>query len=223
MATILFDLDGTLVDTAPDLLATTNAVLSEEGVEPVHRNTLNHLVGQGGRAMLDRALRTRERSPSPADLDRMVERFLAVYREGIPGSSAPFHGVEATLDALATAGHRFAVCTNKFEELSVALLDALVLRDRFAAVCGPDTFGVRKPDPDHVLRTIELAGGSRDAAVMVGDSYNDIEAARRAGVPSIGVTFGYTDIPVSELGADLVVETFGAITPEAIERLLDRA
>ena len=132
----------------------------------------------------------------------------------------PFEGAVPMLDALRAHGHALAVCTNKFERLSRLLLEALDLDDRFAAICGPDTFDVRKPDPEHLVRTVRAAGGVPDEAVMVGDSRNDILAAQRAGIPSIGVTFGYTDEPVASFGPEATVDALAAIDVALIDRLL---
>ena len=220
MTTIVFDLDGTLVDTGDDLLAATNAVMQHEGLEPVGRADLNHLVGHGGRAMIGKALTMHGCDADDGTLDRLVPVFLEHYSNHMPGQSKPFPGLEEALDRLDAAGHIIAVCTNKMEGLSNKLLEALGLRDRFAVVAGPDTFGMRKPDPEHLLRTIAAAKGDRADAVMVGDSFNDVEAARRARVPSIGVPFGYTDTPIDELSPDIVIEHYDELDDALIGRLL---
>ena len=220
MTAILFDLDGTLVETGPDLLAATNGVLAEEGVEPIAIDHLGHLVGQGGRAMLERAFSLRGNPLSEDDLDRHLPRFLELYERSIPGTSEPFPGMVAALDRLAAAGHRFAVCTNKPENMSVALLDALELSHRFDAICGPDTFDVRKPDPRHILLTIKRIGGDPADAIMVGDSISDVEAARRANVPCIGVPFGYSDRPVRELDPSVVIDSFDELDDALVQRLI---
>ena len=220
MTAILFDLDGTLVETGPDLLAATNGVLAEEGVEPIAIDHLGHLVGQGGRAMLERAFSLRGNPVSEDDLDRHLPRFLELYERSIPGTSEPFPGMVAALDRLAAAGHRFAVCTNKPENMSVALLDALQLSHRFDAICGPDTFDVRKPDPRHILLTIKRIGGDPADAIMVGDSISDVEAARRANVPCIGVPFGYSDRPVRELDPSVVIDSFDEFDDALVQRLI---
>ena len=220
MTLIVLDLDGTLVDTAPDLLDCTNAILSDEGLAPVTRADLADLVGQGARAMLDAAMTLRASPPTQDRLDTLVPRFIERYTEEMPGRSRPFEGAEAMMDALLGRGHRFAVCTNKLEGLARPLLDALGLSDRMNAICGPDTFDVRKPDPRHLRWTIERADGNSADAVMVGDSYNDIEVARRAGVPSIGVTFGYSREPIERLAPDAVIESLTEIDEALLARLL---
>ena len=219
MAIIVFDLDGTLVETAPDLLATTNAVLAREGLGPVSRGDLNHLVGHGGRAMLGRALEMRGRNADSDTLDRLVPVFLDIYSDTIPGDSRPFDGALDAMERLASAGHVLAVCTNKYEGLSRRLLEALGMAEAFATIAGPDTFEARKPDPAHLLRTIGAAGGDPRAAVMIGDSFNDIEAARRAGVPSIGVPFGYTDTPIASLSPTKVIDHFDELDDALVAEL----
>jgi phosphoglycolate phosphatase len=148
----------------------------------------------------------------------MFADFIAHYSAHIADRSRPFPGVEAALDRLAQDGCRFAICTNKLERLSRLLLDTLGLAARFEAVCGQDTFGIQKPDPDILIRTIVAAGGSPDRAVMVGDSGTDIATARAAGIPVIAVDFGYTDRPVAEFGPDRVIGHFRDL-PEAVRAL----
>ena len=220
MTTIVLDLDGTLIDTAPDLLAATNAMLRADGREPIVRSDLDHLVGRGGRAMLARAFTMRGRELTEADLDALMPPFLDRYGSDMPGESVPYPGVVDALERLAEAGHTLAVCTNKYEGLARDLLGALGLAGRFAVIVGADTFDVRKPDPSHITRTIEACGGDVADAVMIGDSVNDIEAARRAGVPTIGVPYGYTDVPMAELRPDVLVDGFGEIDEALIERLV---
>ena len=145
--------------------------------------------------------------------------FITHYSDHIADRSQPFDGVEATLDQLAGSGCRLAVCTNKLEWLSLRLLDALKLRPRFHAICGADTFGVSKPDPTILNRTIERAGGDKTRAIMIGDSITDIATARAASVPVIAVDFGYSDIPIAQLKPDRVVSTFSKL-PETISRVL---
>ena len=222
MATIVLDLDGTLIDTAPDLLATVNDTLATDGREPIVRSDLDHLVGKGGRSMLLRAFAMRGRDLGESDLDAMMPTFLERYEAHIPGDSVPYARVVETLDRLLASGHVLAVCTNKFEGLARKLLEALGLAERFTAITGPDTFDVRKPDPAHLTLTVKAAGGSPANAVMVGDSVNDIEAARAAGIPSIGVPYGYTDIAMADLRPDALVETFDEIDDALIARLLER-
>jgi phosphoglycolate phosphatase len=218
MATIIFDLDGTLVDTAPDLIASLNAILRREGLPTVPYAEARALIGHGGRHMLERGLAAVGRPV--ADIDRMFDDFLAYYSEHVADHSRPFPGVEAALDTLAGHGCTFAVCTNKLEWLSVRLLKSLGLAERFAAICGQDTFKVQKPHPGALLGTLRRAGGSRDRAVMVGDSQTDIATARAARMPVVAVDFGYTDVPVKELGPDKIISHYNHL-PDAIETLLE--
>ena len=156
----------------------------------------------------------------PAELDRLVKDFIGHYAEHIADRSRPFPGLEATLDALAADGYRLAVCTNKLERLSRRLLDALGLSNRFVAICGADTFGIQKPNPELLRRTIARAAGDAARTVMVGDSLTDIATARAAGVPIVGVDYGYTETPVAELGPDRVISALSEL-PAAVVALLD--
>jgi len=216
---LVFDLDGTLVDTAPDLIDTLNMILGSERLPPVPYAEARTMIGGGARMMLERGLAADGRSGGEAEVERLYRAFVAHYSEHIADRSQPFPGLEAALDRLAEAGWQFAVCTNKLEGLSLKLLEALGLKERFVAICGQDTFGVQKPHPDILLRTIGRAGGDPRNAVMVGDSINDISTARAANVPVIGVTFGYTDIPITRLGADRVVERYDRL-PEVVFDLI---
>ena len=219
-ATVVFDLDGTLVDTAPDLIGTLNLMLADAGLPTVPPASARHLVGRGARHLLEHGFREAGADLSRERADALAERFVDLYLERIADESRPFEGVEAALDELAAAGARLAVCTNKLTGLSNALLDALGLASRFAAVLGPDAAARRKPDADHLLRTIERAGGDPARAVMVGDSETDVGAARNAGVPVIVVSFGYTEIPPQELGADVLIDRYADL-PAATARLLN--
>ena len=217
--TVIFDLDGTLVDSAPDLVATLNVIFAREGLPPVAYDTARNLVGGGARSMIERSLAAQARKLDAAGVDSLVKDFVEHYAAHIADRSRAFPGLDAALDELAAGGCRFAVCTNKLEWLSVRLLDALGLSNRFAAICGADTFGLQKPHPDLLRRTIARAGGEPAHAVMVGDSVSDIATARAAGVPVVAVDHGYTETPVSELGADRVISTFAEL-PNAVFDLL---
>ena len=206
--TIVFDLDGTLVDTAPDLIDTLNIILGREGMPPVPYEQGRVSIGGGARAMITRGLAAEGRQVSPAELDKMFTDFIAHYSAHIADRSRPFPGVERVLEALGNGEFILAVCTNKLEGLSRQLLDTLGLSRHFAAICGQDTFAVQKPDPIILRRTIETAGGDAKTAIMVGDSATDVLTARAAGVPVIGVDFGYTEKPISEFGPDCVISHF---------------
>lgn len=218
-AVIAFDLDGTLVDTAPDLLDTLDVVLAEAGAPPLPREETRKMIGAGAKALVKRGLTAADISVDATEFDKLYERFLEHYAAHIADSSLPFPGLTDALDVLTERGYLLAVCTNKLEFLSRSLLDKLGLTERFAFIAGADTFPVYKPDAGHLIGTIERAGGSVDRAVMVGDSMTDVLTARNARVPSIVVPFGYTDIPAVELGGDVLIEHFDLL-PETVERLL---
>jgi phosphoglycolate phosphatase len=215
---IVFDLDGTLVDTAPDLVAAVNYVLGREGLPSLPLEAARKMIGSGARALIERGLEQEGSIKSPADVSRMTDDFIDYYRQHIADESRPFDGLDAALDALAADGYRFAVCTNKLEGLSRLLLDKLEMSPRFAAICGADTFGVAKPDPTPLRETVARAGGDLATAIMVGDSGTDIGAARRAGIPVIGVTFGYTLVPIEDLKPDRLI-THMSDLPAAVASL----
>ncbi len=215
MRTIVFDLDGTLVDTAPDLVSTLNFVLADEGLPPVAYDDARRMIGGGARRMIERALIAEGRNVAAAELDRMFGAFIAHYGAHIADRSRPFPYLEAVLERLATEGCRLAVCTNKLEWLAVKLLDALKLSRYFAAICGQDTFGVQKPDPQILRLTIRRAGGDVARAIMIGDSMTDVRTARAANVPVIAVAFGYSEVPVASLQADRLIGSFAEL-PAAI-------
>ena len=215
--TLVFDLDGTLVDTARDIIATLNSVITAEGLAPLAPEVAITMVGHGSRVLLESALRANGVEPDSDRLDNLVAFFIDHYGKHIADASQPFPGAAAALDRFADAGWQLAVCTNKTEALSRQLLEALGLLDRFVAVTGQDTFGIRKPDPRHLIETIKLAGGRVENAVMVGDSIVDIDTAKAAGVPVIAVSFGYSSIPVLELGADRVIGHFDELLEAVTE------
>lgn len=220
--TVVFDLDGTLVDTAPDLVDALNTVLAGEGLPAVPYVQARAMIGGGARAMIERGLRLEGRPLVATEVDRLFGGFIAHYADHIAVGSRPYPGLEAALDRLTARGCAFAVCTNKLEALSLLLLDALRLRERFGAVCGQDTFGVQKPDPEVFRRTVLAAGGHPRRALMVGDSATDIRTARAAGVPVVAVDFGYTEIPIRELGPDRVISHFDEL-PAAVDALMQPA
>ena len=217
--TLVFDLDGTLVDTAPDLVNALNFVLDREGMRPIPLASARNMIGAGARRMLERGIEADGRDVSVAELDRLTKDFVAYYGEHIAVGSRPFEGLEKALDDLAGRGFRFAVCTNKLEWLSKKLLDELGLSGRFAAICGADTFGVSKPDPAILQQTVARAGGELSATIMIGDAGPDVGVARRAGVPVIGVEFGYTEVPIAELKPDRLIGHFKDLAG-AVESLI---
>jgi len=217
---VIFDLDGTLIDTAPDLMASLNHVMDLNGLEHVEFKDMTWLVGQGAKVMIERAWAHHGRPSSPEQLESAFDAFLVHYAAGMPGRSLPYPGLMAAMDRLEAAGIKLAVCTNKTEALALRLLDSLELTPRFAAITGGDTFKVRKPHGDHILGTIEKAGGSAAHAVMIGDSINDILAAQNAKVPAIAVPFGYSDKPVAEFNPDIIIAHFDELDAALVERLI---
>ena len=221
LRTVVFDLDGTLVDTAPDLINALNYILVREGMPPVPLHSARNMIGAGARRLLERGLELDGRTIELEDINRLTADFIDHYAAHIADASRPFDGLEGALDDLAAQGCRFAVCTNKLEWLSKLLLDRLGLSARFSAICGADTFGISKPDPAILRQTVALAGGELSSTVMVGDAGPDIGVARRAGVPVIGVTFGYTEVPIADLKPDLLIHHMKEL-PAAVASLIHR-
>ncbi len=218
-ATIAFDLDGTLVDTAPDLVGTLNVLLNDEGLPAMALQDARRFIGRGARWLIERGFQAAGAPLEATRLDLLFQRFLVHYRAHIADESRPFPGCEAALEALRAEGARLAVCTNKLTGLSVALLEQLGLAPRFDAIVGADAAPAIKPDPRHLHAAIEAAGGAMDRAVLVGDAATDAGAAKAARAGLILVTFGYTETPVTELGADILIDHFDEL-PAACARLL---
>ncbi len=216
--TLVFDLDGTLVDTAPDLINALNFVLDREGLPPVPLQSARNMIGAGARKLIERGLELEGRVAGVDDISRLTADFIDYYAAHIADASRPFDGLENALDDLQALGYRFAVCTNKLEWLSKRLLDQLGLSSRFSAICGADTFGISKPDPAILQQTILRAGGQLSSSIMVGDAGPDIGVARRAGVPVIGVEFGYTDVPMADLKPDRLINHMREL-PAAVRSL----
>jgi len=183
-------------------------VFAREGWPPVPFATARNAIGGGARMMIARGIAAEGIVVSPEKLEQLFADFIAHYSEHIADRSQPFPGLTDALDNLEASGCRIAVCTNKLERLSVLLLKQLKLADRFAVICGQDTFGMQKPDPEVLRRTVAAAGGSLTDAIMIGDSATDIRTARAAGIPVIAVDFGYSDRPVSEYGPDRIISHF---------------
>ena len=217
--TIVFDLDGTLVDAAPDLIDTLNAILRRHDVPAVAFDHARTMIGAGVKSLLQRALASKGLHVPPAEIDRLFDEYLQLYAVHIADRSRPFPGLISALDALAADGCRLAVCTNKLEWLSVRLLDRLDLTRRFAAICGQDTFAMKKPDPEMLRLTIARAGGDPANAVMVGDSMTDVATAQAAGIPVVAVDFVYTETPPKELGADRLISHFNTLR-DAVRELV---
>ena len=206
--TVVFDLDGTLVDTAPDLAEATNQVLATLGLERVSELEIRPFVGHGALAMIDAAVKSHGRALTEPELYKLFEVFLAYYAP-ISRFEAPPTRISLTaLEALRSEGATLAVCTNKIEIQAGQVLKALKLDDYFSALTGRDSLGVSKPDPKHLTGTIALAGGRPDAAIMIGDSETDIKTAKAAHVPIIAVSFGYSVDPVASFGPDEIIDDY---------------
>lgn len=206
--TVIFDLDGTLVDTAPDLIAAANHALSDVGLAPVPGEVLEPGIALGARFMIIDGLKHTGRELPDAEVDRLLSLFLDYYLANIANKSRPFPGAVEVLETLRARGVRLGVCTNKRAHLSKALIAALKLDGLLDAVVGRDAATKSKPHPEHLTETIKLAGGDVARAIMVGDTAVDIATARAAGVPVIGVTFGYSDRPIAELMPDVVISHY---------------
>lgn len=220
---IVFDLDGTLVDTAPDLMDSLNHTLAEGKLTAVDEPSFRRFVGNGGRVMIERAFAAQNRPLATEEHDRLLGVFLEHYTANIPGRSRPFPGATDAIMRFEAEGYLLAICTNKYEANSLALIEALGLARHFAANCGQDTFAFRKPDPRHLTETILRAGGDPSHAVMVGDSRTDIDTAKAAGIPVVAVDFGYTDRHVREFDPSVVVSHFDEITLDLAHKLLKSA
>lgn len=206
--TILFDLDGTLVDTAPDLLGALNHVLADLGLAPVPLSEVAEMIGHGARAMIETGVRARGGVLSATEMDAAFERFIAYYVGNIAVHSRPFDGAVEALQDLRARGAILTVCTNKRQDLSERLLGQLGLTSQFTAIVGADRVSQRKPDAAHPLETIAQAGGDPARALFVGDSRTDERAARNAGLPFVFVTFGYEAETVEAIDADVAISHY---------------
>ncbi len=217
---VIFDLDGTLIDTAPDLAAALNHCLGVDGHEADALEVVRPHAGHGARAMLTAAYERRGKVLSEQEMLEALDRFLGHYETHIADASRPYPHVVAAMDALAAAGCAFAVCTNKREALARLLLDTLGLSPRFSAICGADTVRNRTPHPAHITETIARAGGAPAGAVMIGDSATDILAADAAGISSVLVDFGYAPDAHARRTATVEISDYRHLTPALISQLV---
>jgi phosphoglycolate phosphatase len=215
---LIFDLDGTLVDTAPDLLEATNAVLAFRGRAAIDLTSLRHMVGFGARSLILQAMEASGAPVDESELPRLLEVFLDHYRAHIADHSQPFPGVAETLQGLQEKGRRLAILTNKPQGLADMLLPRLGLDHLFAAVYGAGRKPYAKPDPRIFHDVVRDAAGEGAPAVMVGDSITDLNTARAAGAKCVLLSYGYTPVPARELGADRVLDDFAAL-PGALAEL----
>jgi phosphoglycolate phosphatase len=220
--TLVFDLDGTLVDTAPDLIAATNHALADLGLEPVADGVIRPHIGRGARHMIVEGLRQSGTTLADAEVERLLKSFLVYYEANIAVESRPFEGAVSALMKFRDAGARLAVCTNKREGLSRTLLKVLEIDHFFGALAGRDTFPVSKPDPGHFTGAVRLAGGEPQRAIMIGDTTVDVSTAKAARVPVIACSFGYCDVPAGALDADIVIDHFDELERAVASLLADR-
>ncbi len=204
--TAVFDLDGTLVDSAPDLHAALDRLMAHLSLPPFERAEVTAMIGDGVKVLVERALAARGRGFDSAALDR----FAADYEANAAIATRPFPGMVDALRALRAEGWRLAICTNKPSAATRALLDAIDLAVPFEAVLGGDAVPAKKPDPRHVLATVAAAGGTPDRAIMIGDHRNDVAAARGAGLRCVFVRWGYGS-PAMAAGAVALAEAPAAL------------
>ncbi len=205
---LVLDLDGTLVDSKPDLVAAINVAITSVGLSEISSSAIGETVGQGARAMITRAHEVQNQPIIDDKFEQIFVTFMDYYYNNVATYSKPYSGVQAALNKFANNGWVLAVCTNKPENLAKALLSSLDMGAQFAAICGSDTFANRKPHAEHILNTIQMAEGRVSGSIMVGDTATDINAAINSGIPSIAVDFGYSAEPVETLGANRVISHF---------------
>lgn len=213
---LVFDFDGTLIESAPEIRTCLNALLEQYGRPSLSLPEVEGMIGEGVGKLVERGFRAT--GGLPEDFDAALVRFIGMY-ESAPIEDTPVYaGVPETLAALHAAGHVMAVCTNKLYAPTMKILEGLGFAGYFQVVAGGDTFSVRKPDPGHLLGVLDRLGIARDGAIMIGDSPNDITCAIEAGVRSIALSYGYSRVPPAELGADLLIDRFTDL-PQAIAAL----
>lgn len=217
--TIAFDLDGTLVDSAPDMCTAINKVLVTEGLPPASLQDVRNFVGQGARVLVVRAWSVHKLYPEPSELDRLTEAYISAYAEDISSGTTVYPGLVSALELLKDAGAVLCVCTNKRTDLSLALVRDMGLAHHFEANIGSDAVTNRKPHPDHFIAAIRAAGGDPARALMIGDSSNDVDSAKAAGAPVLVYGHGYTDTAPELLGADAVFYHYSELV-SLISRIL---
>jgi len=220
--TVIFDLDGTLVDTAPDIVASINVAFEEAGLKTVQFELLRSFVSHGARVMIEEGLRLTHVKLDERQIDALLDRILEDYWENIDRFSKPYDGVIEVLEMLQSVGAVLGVCTNKRVAPSIELLTRLDMLKYFLVVLGADSVPAHKPDPAHLTQTIAQSGGNEARCVMIGDSITDVNTAKAAGIPVIVVDFGYTSAPPETLGGDVLVSHYREI-PAALARLIPSA
>ena len=219
--TVIYDLDGTLIDSAKDMQVAVSRVLADHGLPAVTEDDVRIFMGQGSKVTMNKAFTKYGKTLDDEALSAVTREFVRYYEADPVGHTIAFAGVPEVVQCFDTLGLKQGVCTNKFERPSRMILEHLKLMPPIADLAGADTFPVRKPDPRHILMLVERMGRTPSKAVMVGDSIHDVEAAHAAGLPAVLVSWGYTDRPANELGAEAVIERFDAL-PQALERLASR-
>ncbi len=219
--TVLYDLDGTLIDSAKDMQVAVSRVLADHGLPAVTEDDVRIFMGQGSKVTMNKAFRKYGKTLDDDALSAVTREFVRYYEADPVGHTTAFAGVAEVVQGFDKLGLKQGVCTNKFERPSRMILEHLRLMPPIADLAGADTFPVRKPDPRHILMLVERMGRTPGKAVMVGDSIHDVEAAHAAGLPAVLVSWGYTDRPASELGAEAVIERFDAL-PQALKMLASR-
>jgi len=217
-STLIFDLDGTLVDSAPDLARALNGLLAELDCPALSFDKIRRLIGDGAPTLVRRALAAAGAEFDEEDCDSLLDRYRELYLATATAQTRAYPNVAGTLKVLREAGYRSLVCTNKFQLPSVKILEALDLARYFDAIVGGDVVPARKPDPAHLIAGLKMVGAHAGQAVMIGDGINDVRSARGAGIPVILLSSGYGEIPASDLGGDLLVYDFAEI-PQALQRL----
>lgn len=220
--TIVFDLDGTLIDSALDVGRALSRVLVEEGLPALDEATARSMMGEGGKVMTARAFAKAGRPIDEKALNALTRRFIDYYRHDPIAHTLPYPGVVETLARLKRHGARMAVCTNKFEAPTLQILQALDLMRFFDDVAGADTFDVRKPDPGHVTQLVARMGAGLERAVMVGDSMHDVHAGHGAKIPVVAVSWGYTVQDPATFGAEMLIERFSDLPQALVELALQR-
>ena len=215
---IIFDLDGTLANTAPDLLGTLNKIIQPYNLSKMGMCEFGQIIGHGAKAMIKRAFELNEKPLEDETLELLFKEFLADYSANIANETTLYEGVLDAMDELKKHGFEFALCTNKTESMARLLLEELGVTNRFKSITGGDTFEFKKPDARHLIKTAQLARHEISKAIMIGDSATDINAAINAKIPSVAVTFGYSDAPIETLGATEIISHFKNL-PRAIESI----
>ncbi len=218
--TLIFDLDGTLIDTAPDLLDSLNHSLQTAGFEQADPSRLRGFVGHGARVMIQRAFEAQNQPLPEHLLNELFDVFLSHYAGNMPGKSRPFDGVLGTIARFQEAGYVLAICTNKLESLATSLIQALQLNEHFAAIVGADTYPFRKPDPRHLTETIRLVGGDPERSLLIGDSATDINTGLAGRIPVVAVDFGYSDKHVQTYGPTRIISHFDELTTAMADELI---